>query len=551
MGCTGVISGAGGGGAEDDPLADEGGGGSSCCEFDGGVDDSTRTLTRVTLHPIHPEALGPDTLVAFGAPFPRGALASTDKLVVRDIGGAEIASHVEELVAWRSLGDDAAPQSVRSALVYVRVDIGGDVLELDLVVNGKRGAELGPQVDPRTLWVNAAQSAYPTTLREPAVYATFPAAYLGDSELRSRTSPVGSDPSWTWYDDFVVGASHTAVNDVPASVTRDELIDVTTYSPWLFDRSMTLFNTYIRTGDVDWLRQAHLATQFYAQHVGAEGYFDLKDSEDLKYSYGQSPLLDLMLTGDRSHLELIERVADAAAEWDPEYEMSRNFWTERHQAYALLGALSAWEATGSPVHAARARLVAEASFKMASSPKNGWKSDGCMMHSFRSHEGFGSDDAICSPWMSALFADAAFRYFLHSRDPEALRFLAGLGDYAAKIGTYDGSPSGVPHRVPWYLASSMMEKTDNGAFDDIEHTCDVAGMVVRAAWARKKLGENPASLIDTAEELIDGCKTNLSDWYRPTSTTKPVFRISPARKFNWWFGTNSDMPRLWAEVLAV
>jgi hypothetical protein len=36
---------------------------------------------------------------------------------------------------------------------------------------------------------------------------------------------------------------------------------------------------------------------------------------------------------------------------------------------------------------------------------------------------------------------------------------------------------------------------------------------------------------------------NLANWYRPEGPTagKAVWRITPARKFNWWFGTTLDL----------
>src|SRR5690606_40199664 len=90
---------------------------------------------------------------------------------------------------------------------------------------------------------------------------------------------------------------------------------------------------------VKWLRHAHRSAQFYKGRITGDGYFDLKDG-DLKYAYGRSLLTDYLFTGDPELLDAIERIAGAGERWDPVYELDDNFWTERHQTYALLAALS-------------------------------------------------------------------------------------------------------------------------------------------------------------------------------------------------------------------
>ncbi|HWN69130.1 MAG TPA: hypothetical protein VNM90_15935, partial [Haliangium sp.] len=306
---------------------------------------------------------------------------------------------------------------------------------------------------------------------------------------------------------------------------------------------------YARTGDVRWLRHAHRSARFYLTHMSDEGYFDLKDG-DLKYLYGVSLMVDMILTGDVGLIENIERISELELEWDPEYTPDTPFFTERHQTYALLGALAAWEATGDPAQAERAQEIARASFELAADPPDGWPSDGCMLHTMNAHEGDGGDEPVCSPWMSGLFADAVWRYYWQSLDREALVFLASLGDFVAKHGLYDGSDEGVDFLVPWYLVSSAYQYSDSGAWGDLEHTCDVAGVVARGAWAHAELGEDPEPLLDTTRELLAGCRYVLDDWHRPDSVSSglPEWRLSPPRKFNWWFGSTSDMPWIFSSL---
>jgi hypothetical protein len=502
----------------------------------------------VTLHPNHASAIGRPVMAAFGMPFPRGLVADAGKVVVRDASGRELPSHVEPVLTWRTLGD-ARPSdgSVRAALVHVEVELAQDSpLTIQIDYDGERTLELGEQPAAGESWVSIEADDFGIAVKEPPIYAALPPEWLGQCELRTMTTPAHSDPSWKWFDDSFVNSAYTATNDLPAGVERIVLDD---NEPWLFDRTLTLFGVYARTGDVRWLRHAHRSARFYLAHLTDEGYFDFKDG-DLKYLYGASLLVDLILTGDVGLIEPIERIGELELEWDPTYTPSTPFFTERHQTYALLGAMAAWEATGDPAQGERAREIARASFELAANPPDGWPSDGCMLHTMQAHEGDGGDEPVCSPWMSGLFADAVWRYYWQSLDRDALVFLAGLGDFVAEHGLYDGSDEDVAFLVPWYLVSSEYQYSDSGAWGDLEHTCDVANVTARGAWAHAALGEDPGPLVETTRELLAGCRYVLDDWHRPdgVSSGLPEWRLSPPRKFNWWFGSTSDMPWILASL---
>ncbi|ACY13096.1 hypothetical protein [Haliangium ochraceum] len=507
----------------------------------------------IVLHPVHLDADGGTELVGFGMPFPRGMLADAEQIAFFDAEGAELPAAVRTILPWRTLGEARdSDGSVRAAQVFVSVAFPDDrplSIVAELGTRRTQQLELAADAEPSDSWVAVRDDDYAIELAEPAVYATLPPAWLGACELRTVTTPAYEDGDWKWFDEFSVGAAHTATNDVPDSVSSDELIELEDNEPWLFDRTATLFGVYARTGDITWLRRAHRSARFYLANFTDDGYFAYKDG-DLKYVYGLSLLVDLMLTGDAALERTIARVAETHLEWRPGYDIDVNFWTERHQTYALLGALSAWELTGDEAHAERVAEIVEASFAAASSPPSGWPTDGCMLHTMRAHEGDDSDQPVCSPWMNALFADAMWRYYWHSRDGEALVFLADLADFIVEHGLYDGSDEGVDFLVPWYLVSSVYQYSDAGAWGDLEHTCDVANVVARGAWARKQLGEDYSLLADTAVELVSGCQYVLDYWHRPdgVSDGRPEWRLSPARKFNWWFGTTSDMPWIFGEL---
>ncbi len=508
----------------------------------------------ITLYP-DASVIDQDTWVSFGVPFPRGAVTDAAQLLLTDADGHELPAHVAPLLPWRTLGD-ASETSIRAVRVSVQLRFDStDAVDVRLHWGTPRTMSVESAPDPWASWMGPVSDEYASSegVYEPAVYATLPAEWLGTVLLRTRTAPLGADADLSWLDDDVANFSETAVNDVDPRVTADNLIHYQTdYEPWLFDRASTLFSVYARTGDVRWLRSAHRAAQFYAQHLDADGSFDLKGM-DLKYSYGVCLLIDLMLTGDTRLVDPIERVGTAGESFNPHYTITTNFWTERHLNYALLAALTAWEATGEEAYATRIEDIVSTMVSHVASPPGGWTPQGCLLHTMRSHEGDDDDRPICSPWMSALLADGIWRYYLDSQDDRALRLLAGLGEFIATYGLYDAGTESAELAglmVPWYLVSDAYQFTDSGAWADIEHTCDVGGLVIRAAWAKRQLGEDPSALTSTAQSLLEGCQRNIEMWVRPAGPESglSVYRLSPPRKYNWWFGTTSDLTWMLGEL---
>ncbi|MBX3268690.1 MAG: hypothetical protein KF729_00425 [Sandaracinaceae bacterium] len=497
-----------------------------------------------TMHPNESVALGAPTVVSFGVPFPRGVVDDVARVRVTTADGAEIPAHVEELARWRSLGSGAGfPGGVRAALVQLAWTFTArEPVGLRVHWGTAPAASPARMGDPWDGWTPIEASAffpteYPAGVREPSVLVTFPASWLGSCILRTRTEPFGTDPEWAFFDDAYPEFARTGVNDVDPRVTAGNRIDyVGQAEPWLFQRALTLLGAYVRSGDVAWLRHAHRAAQYYASRLTSAGYFELA-AGDLKYAYGGALFADLMLTGDTRHLARIRAVATAGSSWNPVYTATTRFWTERHQTYALYAALIAWEATGEEAYATRAGAVVDATLRMAREPVNGWAPEGCLLHTSDSHEADGRADRICSPWMSALLAEALFRYYVHSEDEGVLDMLAGLADFVRTTGAAaDGAGLS-----PYYLVSSVTRDAP-----DIEHACDVAGLVARGAWARRARGGDPSALLETTRRLLTNCRANLASWHRPGGPASGLseWRLSPPRKLNWWFGTTLDLPWL-------
>jgi hypothetical protein len=486
---------------------------------------------------------GQEVLVAFGVTVPPDGVDEVSELVITDADGNELASHVEETARWRSPANPAEQGSLRAAAVWLRAEFAGDApVPLQLHWGVERARELGAQGAPIETWLSVSDSDYAGALVEPAAYALFPSGWLSATLLRTRTINSGQDAAWDWFDSPFVNYARTAVNDVPPEVTAK--IDYQTVDePWLYDRASTLFNVYARTGELQWLRRAHRAARFYASHVNASGYFDLKAYEDLKYSYSQSLVIDQILTGSTDLTPVIESVASAGLAWKDVYTTASNFWTERHQTYALLAALSAWEATGDPHHAMRAKQIVDGSLAQVVDPFGSWVSDGCILHTMTDHEGGGGEVPACSTWMSALLSEAVWRYYLQARDETSLELLARLAEFIVDHGTYDASDQNLDLIVPWYLSSRSTQFSDSGPWGDLEHGCDVAGLVARGAWARAELGGDPARFAPTLDAMLETCEFSLELWHRPAGPASGLaeWRLSPPRKFSWWFGTTQDL----------
>jgi hypothetical protein len=501
----------------------------------------------VTLHPGTQVTTGQTTKVAFGVPFPRGLVASTDALRVTDGSGNEVASAVSELTRWRTIAAGGA-ESVRAALFYVDVlfqDRTPQTLRVEFG-NTRTRTLAGAQPAVTSLWTSIANGPVPgeypaaDDVREPIVYVTLPADWLGRALLVTRTGPVNPAGELDWWDAGLVNFAKTAVNDVAATVLAQNHINLIAEEPWLYDRALTLFNVYLRTGDVQWLRRAHRAAQWYAKKVGSNGIFTLSSyNADLKYSYGLSLLIDHILTGDGSLRAPIERVAQAGVrEWQTTYSASLGFWTERHHAYAILAALSAFEATGDRTHAQRATQLVNLTMQMS---QNAAK---CPLHTVEQHEGVAADTRLmCSPWMLALLAEAVLRYYILSEDPAVLAWLAGMEDFVRQYALYDGgieSTDLAGKTMPWYLVGPTGRIEDGRGWGDMEHACDVAGLVAKSAWAKKRLGQSSATAEGTARDLLATCEFVLGYWHRSTPTLAE-YRLSPPRKFSWWFGSTSDL----------
>jgi len=145
-------------------------------------------------------------------------VSSTDELRITDAAGNEIPSAVRELTRWRTIAA-GGPESVRAALFYVNVSFATRAAgTLRVAFGTPRTLELaGAQPAVDTLWTSITNGPdpdeYPASdaVREPNVYVTLPADWLGQSLLRARTMPVGSSADFDWWDSALVNFAATVL----------------------------------------------------------------------------------------------------------------------------------------------------------------------------------------------------------------------------------------------------------------------------------------------------------------------------------------------------
>jgi hypothetical protein len=350
-----------------------------------------------------------------------------------------------------------------------------------------------------------------------------------------------------WFDQALVGFTQTATNRVPASVKESEKIRLDDHEPWLFDRAGVLFQVYFRSG-IPWhFAEAEQASRLYANLLEPDASFRLRRG-DLKYVYPRALIYRWMLFSEDHQSGHIQRMARFAESWTTDGQSAR-FWTERHVNYALAAAVHAWELTGETRHRQRIDALLDDLVRMSRTRASDGQPYRCPAHRMEAHEGKQSDTMICSPWMMALLGQTLDYYYQLSDDPRAAGLLADFHQYLLDDGLYrvpedSGDIKLRGMLLPWYLAGRQYGFSDNGPFGDLEHSCDVAGLLARSGNVRRRLEPLPAQHQSTLAELMKSCEFNLRMWHRPGSDSqhgKPVWRLSPARKYNWWFGTTQEL----------
>ncbi|NQZ22420.1 MAG: hypothetical protein HRT53_10215 [Colwellia sp.] len=315
-------------------------------------------------------------------------------------------------------------------------------------------------------------------------------------------------------------------------------------SPWLYDHPYSLYLLYYKTGSDKWRIFANKAATRYRSLINSDGYFSLKENKDLKYLMASGLLIDYVFYPKKETLDTINAMYVNSVNWPIKYEDGLGFWTERHLSNAINLALTMWELTGELKYKDRVdRLVAGT---LNGINNNSFNSNMCVQHYYRAHEGGNDEARVCSPWMNALVVEQLWRYVEMTGDSRAKQVIELFARQVVEEGVYNGKGVHLTgYIIPYYLKFyDKSKKEELNQWTDIQHACDVAAMVAKGAFIRKKSGQDVSKYLSIMDDLLKTCKKTMS-----RANVVKVWEISPLRKFNWWFSSTTSIEWLNEQLL--
>ncbi len=537
----------------------------------------------VKLFPTEEVSEGTPTLVTFGVPFPRDSVKvqHLDRVkVLKD--GVEIPAFVEELTPWhhvsRSEIDNKSVRIARIQIHYTFTETYPGYEEITIEWGGqKRENSVADFEDPRSAWHLVTDGTFlaKDNVYEPDVYAVLPKEILSDGVVRPhRMSPIDDSVPLTRQDplsiksqlhmDDYLAYDHSSINNFYTAINEDDPREkrLMNYkgdgTVWLFDRSSTMFVTYMRSGSFKTLREAVRSTEFYRTKINPNGTFALRDSA--MYSTNENLAYAHWLTGDDIMRDDIPKIVSAygksAHTWSPEL----GFWTERIVGLKLLANVVAYEVFGEEQYK-NTMLDMINSLKWHQNGADGQipaqRIDGGLYHTSEQHSEGMPDSWIASPWMSVFVNDAMVRAYAFTESEDIAQFVQRLGNFykAASKSTVEGNVwddnppfESTAHSYfgihpgaltfPDYMMN--IDGTSNLRWnDDVEHAIDVAGAVAWASYFSKLLGAPDQELTDLANSLYFTHEIGINYWILPLPDNPNVyvFRVTPPRRYSWQYRT--------------
>ncbi len=448
-------------------------------------------------------------IVSFGLPFGPGWLADDSLIRVTDEDGRELPTFTRPLARWWG---DSERNSLRSALVQFEVSFPTRSPRTVVITWDKPRTALRPVATPvADTEVVLDQKPFDDSHRYlafsyrcPRVLVVLPADWLCASLLAWQQVPAKRNTVAPWFDEHLEASFADSLPNISAA----------DYSAHLFDRPATYFKLYVRSGEERHLLAAMKAVDFYLQHLGEDGFFDLKTDRDVKYVFTEGFALAYLLTGDERYQEGITRALKAWATHQRIEYQGEGFWTERHHGFGMLAYLHAYEVTGDPLLLANARRYFEAVWSLQTRPLYGGEPDGAWLHTSESHSER-PDGWITSPWMSAFLVDAIWKYWMLSGDQRCPDSLAMYSTFTLRHSlTEDGSSL-------LYLSSSP-GVGEGRAESGVSHNME--GCYLLAMGQYLTSGREPRYL-----EAIEGLRMPMMS----DNANRP------ARKFTWRFRETS------------
>ena len=395
-----------------------------------------------------------------------------------------------------------------------------------------------------------------------------PAAYLAQGMLDAPTTPDGASlaetrdnpavtdatnfPGFTEYDYSKNNFFYTIINQNGTS-TSTPIPYKTDPEPWLYDRSSGMFGLYMKSGFATALREAVRSTDFYVNHLDANGFFTLKPG-DPKYAYNESLAYTYWLLGDNKMLAPISKVTHAFDGTETHWTPNLSFWTERNSGDKLLANEMGYEVTGNATFKGNVQTIVgdfiwQQNGAGGQLPAN--RVDGGLYHLGFQHdldEVSSENVVIASSWMSALIVDPMVRVFGVWQDNAQIPdFIVRMGNFekAASLTDADGQFGGTT-RYPDYLMRTD-GTPDNRSDTDVQHAMDVGAVAAWATYFAELRGTPDPSLRQLANDLYATYDKGVNFWTDPTDG----FVVEPPRRYNWeyknsasfaWAMTATDAP---------
>jgi hypothetical protein len=515
----------------------------------------------VQLVPLADVTAGVQEIVTFGVPFTRGSVTDAQLSQVRVMhNGVEIPAFVQDLTPWRSIDDAGIDgQSVRVARIQIPYTFASLNSETITVSWGGAARTLNRTTmqDPRIEWHTVTSGSFVAAdnVQEPDVLPVLPAAYLAQGMLDSPTTPANVTPTrddpaaadaatfsgFTEYDSAEKNFFYTIINQNGQNVSTP--IDYKTDpEPWLYDRSAGMYELYMHSGNPTALREAIRSTDFYADHLDANGFFTLKPG-DPKYSYNESLAYTYWLLGDNAMLAPISKVVHAFDDTQTHWTPDLSFWTERNSGDKLLATEMAYEVTGNATFKASVQTIVgdfiwHQNGAGGQLPAN--RIDGGLYHYGEQHdldEVSSPTVLVASSWMSALIVDPMVRVFsVWENNAQIPDFIIRMGNFekAASLTDADGQFGGI-HRYPDYLMRPD-GTPDNRSDTDVQHAMDVGAVAAWATYFADARGTPDPSLRQLATDLYSTYQAGVNFW----TSTADGFEVEPPRRYTWEYKNSAS-----------
>lgn len=337
---------------------------------------------------------------------------------------------------------------------------------------------------------------------------------------------------------FGVGAPAGLPDAAPGSNPFNEnfgywALTDTTYEPFLFDRPEAFRMLFAMTNDPRWQQEALSLLSYYESRLSPAGIFLNKTGEeDTKYSYVHSW---------SSNAAKIDAAYAAAQLGFPDtFNPNAGLWTERELWVRMNAAMQYHARTGAASALRNAQLMVDQWDAACAGRK-------APLVTYTQHEGGGPGgtqptDLVTSPWMSALYFQAA-RLYAVAAPAAAAQIFRQASDYFDYLDTpatrgfyvYQSAPGSEFESLvfPAYLAGGT-EIGDAGPDEgNMTHALDVAGFVAFAARAKQALGLDASRATLRLAQLKQTAVRNFENQTR-TAVWLPKYRVNPPRSFNWW-----------------